>query len=129
MNKRAGFTLIEVAVALAILGWVLGGVLLLVSQYADDRLRMQERFMGQQVAWNRLMEEYRLSRGWYAVGETGDSEEAGEVLAGGRTWHWELTLEEAAGQGLWRHEVQVEDETGRSAASLAAFWRRREGNP
>ena len=129
MKRRAGFTLIEVVVALAILGWVLGSVLSLVSQYADDRLRMQERFLGQQVAWNQLMEEYRLSRGWVAVGEAGSSEEAGEQWAGGRNWQWQLDLEEAAGEGLWRHEVQVETEGGRPAASLVAFWQRREAGP
>ena len=39
-----GFTLIEVAVALAILGWVMGSALYLVQQYADERIRLREQF-------------------------------------------------------------------------------------
>ncbi|MGB0669150.1 MAG: type II secretion system protein, partial [Porticoccaceae bacterium] len=40
----AGFTLIEVAVALAILSWVLGSTLYVVQQYADERLKLRQGF-------------------------------------------------------------------------------------
>ena len=40
----AGFTLIEVAVALLILSTVLASSLQLVNQYADERERMRDRF-------------------------------------------------------------------------------------
>jgi len=62
MYRHRGFTLIEVAVALTILSWVLGSSLFLVSQYADERLRMRERFLATQVAWNQLMEQYGFSQ-------------------------------------------------------------------
>ena len=39
-HRSQGFTLIEVAVALAILSLVLGGALSVVSQYSDERLRL-----------------------------------------------------------------------------------------
>ena len=40
-RRAAGFTLIEVAVALTILGWVMGSALYLVQQYADERVRLR----------------------------------------------------------------------------------------
>lgn len=43
-RSAAGFTLIEVVVALAILSWVLGGALYLVQQYADERLKLRQGF-------------------------------------------------------------------------------------
>ena len=57
--KAKGFTLIEVAVALVILSWVLGSAIFMVQQYADERLRLRERFFSSSVAWNRLMERYQ----------------------------------------------------------------------
>jgi len=63
-----GFTLIEVAVALAILGWVMGSALYLVQQYADERIRLREQFYSSQVSWNRLLERYQNSEnGWSVV--------------------------------------------------------------
>ena len=43
-RRVAGFTLIEVAVALSILGWVMGGALYLIQQYSDERIRLREQF-------------------------------------------------------------------------------------
>ena len=54
MRKTSrGFTLIEVLVALTILGLALGGLYSSVSQQTDQRLRLSNRFMGQTAAWNR----------------------------------------------------------------------------
>ena len=62
-RSAAGFTLIEVVVALAILSWVLGGALYLVQQYADERLKLRQGFFATQVSWNRLLERYQDSQG------------------------------------------------------------------
>jgi len=43
-KSAAGFTLIEVVVALAILSWVLGSTLYVVQQYADERLKLRQGF-------------------------------------------------------------------------------------
>ena len=60
------FTLIEVAVALAILAWVMGSALYLVQQYADERIRLREQFYASQVSWNRLLERYQDAEKWTA---------------------------------------------------------------
>ena len=62
-TKPRGFTLIEVSVALVILSWVLGSAIFMVQQYADERLRLRERFFSSSVAWNRLMERYQEAEG------------------------------------------------------------------
>lgn len=100
----SGFTLIEVVVALAILGWVLGSAVFLVSQYADERIRLRERFLGNQVAWNQLMEEYRFSRGWRGRSASRRLQEGVRQQAG-QDWPFTTTIEEAAGTGLYRYQV------------------------
>lgn len=101
-----GFTLIEVAVALAILGWVLGAAIFLVSQYADERLRMRERFLSNQVAWNQLMEEYRFAQGWQSSNGLGTDKE-GISTQGNQQWRWEMDIEAALGQDLYRYQISV----------------------
>ena len=59
-----GFTLIEVVIALFILSWVLSSAIYMVHQYADERVRLRERFLANQVAWNHLMEHYQQSQKW-----------------------------------------------------------------
>ena len=54
-KSAAGFTLIEVVVALAILSWVLGSTLYVVQQYADERLKLRQGFFATQISWNRLL--------------------------------------------------------------------------
>ena len=66
-RRASGFTLIEVAVALAIVGWVMGSALYLVKQYADERVRLREQFYATQVSWNQLLERYQQSEKWTAA--------------------------------------------------------------
>lgn len=121
MQQARGFTLLEVAVAVAILGWVLGSAIMLVSQYADERRLLRERFVGNQVAWNQLLEEYRNTRGWQGV-VTSPHRQQGEVLQAGQYWQFSTELEPTAGSGLYRFEVKVQDvESERQVANLALY--------
>jgi len=116
-----GFTLLEVAVAVAILGWVLGSSIMLVSQYADERRLLRERFLGAQAAWNQLLEEYRSSLGWQGL-STPRVYEQGDVAQGGQDWRFSTEVEPAVGSGLFRYQVTVQDiESGRQVANLALF--------
>jgi type II secretion system protein I len=116
-----GFTLLEVAVAVAILGWVLGSAIMLVSQYADERRLLRERFLGAQVAWNQLLEEYRSSLGWQGL-STPRVYPQGEVALGGQYWQFSTVMEPTVGSGLFRYQVTVQDsESGRQVANLALF--------
>ena len=122
MRGSKGFTLIEVAVALMILSWVLGSAIFMVQQYADERLRLRERFFSSTVAWNHLMDRYQDSQGWIAKTENSSKQRKGVDEQAGQDWRWSMNIEAALGQNLYRYEVTVgSDDSERNAASLAMF--------
>ena len=102
-----GFTLIEVVIALTILSWVLGSVLFLVSQYADERLLMRERFYGNQVAWNQLLNNYQKSMSWVSLTQSTKVELNGREQQGGQDWDWQLDVAPAMGRDLFRYHTSV----------------------
>ncbi len=102
-----GFTLIEVAVALAILGWVMGSALYLVQQYADERIRLREQFYSSQVSWNRLLERYQNSEKWLVSGQSSGLSTKGVASQGDQEWRWQVEIKEAMGNDLYRYEAQV----------------------
>jgi type II secretion system protein I len=102
-----GFTLIEVAVALAILGWVMGSALYLVQQYADERIRLREQFYSSQVSWNRLLERYQDSEKWLLSGQNSSRPTKGVASQGGQEWRWQVEIKEAMGNDLYRYQAKV----------------------
>lgn len=117
-----GFTLIEVVVALTILAWVLGSVLFLVSQYADERLMMRDRFYENQVAWNQLLNNYQQSRGWSSINESTQIELAGSETQGGQNWDWQLQIVPAMGKDLFRYQTRVSSETDKDSQSVLTMY-------
>jgi type II secretion system protein I len=102
-----GFTLIEVSVALLILSLVLGGAVSMVQQYADERIRLRERFFSNSVAWNRLMQRYQHAQGWVAVNEGNDGATQGVDEQAGQDWRWRMKVEAAMGKDFYRYEMRV----------------------
>ena len=102
-----GFTLIEVAVALAILGWVMGSALYLVQQYADERIRLREQFYSSQVSWNRLLERYQDSEKWLVSGQAAGRPTKGVATQGGQEWRWQVEIKKAIGNDLYRYQARV----------------------
>lgn len=121
-RRSNGFTLIEVAVALAILSWVLGSAIYLVSQYGDERFRLRERFFATQVSWNRLMERHQYAQGWVPASERSELQSKGVDDQLGRGWRWELSVEEAAGEDLYRYEVKAGAEGSAKFSSALALY-------
>lgn len=105
--RYSGFTLIEVVVALGILGLVLGGAISTVHQYADQRSHLSNKKFSSQVAWNTLMNQYRYSEGWIGRAERSSRSVKGDETQYGREWRWTLQIEPAVGKDLFRHEAQV----------------------
>jgi type II secretion system protein I len=125
MNKiraQRAFTLIEVVIALTILSWVLGSVLFLVSQYADERLMMRERFYGNQVAWNQLLDNYQKSRAWISVTRSTNVELDGREEQGGQNWDWQLEVAPAMGRDLFRYEARAKSSTGGDIESALTMY-------
>ena len=106
-RRVAGFTLIEVAVALSIIGWVMGSALYLVQQYADERVRLREQFYSAQVSWNHLVEQYQDAEDWTEINIKSKRPVKGIDTQGGYDLRWELEVKEALGNDLYRYEVEV----------------------
>ena len=121
-RRNKGFTLIEVAVALAILSLVLGGALSVVSQYSDERLRLRERTFATQVSWNRLMERYQFAHNWIPAAERSSLQGKGFDEQYGQEWRWQVNIEEAMGQDLFRYEVQSGPAQGKEMTGALAMY-------
>lgn len=121
--KTKGFTLIEVVVALVILGLVLGGLYSEIQSQIDRRYQLQERYLGQTAAWNRLLEQYQLIEKWTPAGDS-LGEKNGDTRIYGRDWYWELDVQETLGEDFYRYEVKTysSKDSNTSAASLAAYF-------
>ena len=122
LRRAAGFTHIEVAVALTILGWVMGSALYLVQQYADERVRLREQFYSAQVSWNHLVEHYQDAERWTERNNKSKRPTKGVDDQGGYDWRWELEVKEAMGNDLYRYEVEVGlPDSDRNRAALFVY--------
>ncbi len=100
-KRTAGFTLVEVMVALAIAGLSLAAVAASISQMVDVGSAMQERTYASWIAQNRIAE-LRLSNEIPEVSTT-----SGEVDFAALEWAWRATISETGVENLLRVDVEV----------------------
>jgi general secretion pathway protein I len=113
-----GFTLIEVVVALAILGIGMLAVFKTIGDTVNNVEVLRDRSFAEWIADNRITE-IRLSGEMPSVEET-----AGEVEFAGRQWHWVSTVSQTQVRGLRRIDVSVrrdEDPEDSSIVTLSGF--------
>lgn len=93
-DAAAGFTLIEVLIAVAVLAIALGASLDALNVFSDTQVRLRERYLGHLTAWN-VMTDYRNERlqapaadGFASLSTEGSEEQGGSI------WQWSLQRKE-----------------------------------
>lgn len=100
MRRAAGFTLLEVLVALVVVAVAVAALGRAGSQVLDSQAELESRTWALWVAGNALAE-LRLEP---AV-STG--QRRGSTDMGGRDWYWEMLIQPAPGEELLRVDVAV----------------------
>ena len=117
-TEARGFTLIEVVVAMAILGIGMLAVFKTIGDTVHNVDELRDRSFAEWIADNRLTE-IRISGEMPSVDET-----AGEVEFAGRQWHWLTKVSQTQVQGLRRIDVAVrrdEDPENSSIVTVSGF--------
>lgn len=116
-SGAAGFTLIEVLIAVFVLGFALAAIITSTGRYGASAAVLREKTLALWVAHNRLTE-IGLEPSWPAVGKSdGDAELAG------LDWRWDVTVSETPDPRVRRVDITVRPKTrpeGQSAA-LSSF--------
>lgn len=117
-RRRAGFTLIEVLVALLVLGAVGAAAIALVGQNARFIAASEDRLYASIAADNAMVD---------AVGGEGvldRGEVAAEVDFAGRKWTVTRTVSDSGVEGLMRVDIAVRKEKGTQTLARATTLRR-----
>jgi general secretion pathway protein I len=102
VRQHAGFTLIEVLVALTIVVLGMSALMESMGSAADTSTWLRDKSFAQWIAFNQL-EATRLSASAPAAG-TSD----GELDYAGRHWRWRQEVTDAGFPGVFRIDVKVE---------------------
>ena len=111
-KPRAGFTLIEVLVALAVLTIALAAVMRALSQNIDTSASLRDRTVAMWVAQNRLVL-HQIQRDFPALDTT-----TGDVEMAGRKWLWTELVTAAPGEPAMR-QIHIEVRAASGSQSLA----------
>ncbi len=117
----AGFTLLEVLVALLLLSLAMVALVRSVGQEAGALGQQRDATLAQWVAANQLAE-VRLRR---QLPDSGQAQ--GRARMGDRDWRWQLDARATDVPGLVQVEVRVyadQGDPGQPAASLLGFYQR-----
>ena len=100
-NNNAGFTLLEVMVALFVVAVAMGGAIKVIENAAQNTSRMTDKTFAGWVAMNKITE-LRLSSEWPKTGKV-----KGESEMSDRKWNWEQNTIETDDEKVRRVELSV----------------------
>ena len=115
VTRRAGFTLVEVLVALAVVAIALGAMVRLMGDAARNTERLEQRTLGHRVAMNELAL-LEATGAWLEPGVA-----RGDATLAGRQWRWRRTVVATPVPDIRRVELTVTDAGGAPAAALVGF--------
>ncbi len=117
MKRAAGFTLLEVLVALAVLDIAMGAIISVATQSANTVGYLRDQTFAGWVALNKINELLLDPEAWpERGGRKGNSELAN------RTWFWETRFQKTSDADLIALEIVVRPREGGSVLSvLTAF--------
>jgi general secretion pathway protein I len=116
--KQRGFTLIEVLVALAIVGFALPALLFQVMGNVDNEAYLRDKALAQWIAENKLAEN-RILRSMGQRVLLGSA--SGEEQMAGASWWWQLQSLPTGVDGMRRLEVEVGPQGKQKLVSLVGF--------
>jgi len=119
-DAQAGFTLLEVLVALGVLALTMGAVIKAVGGYTANQAYLRDRTLAVWVARNVLVEQ-QLENAWPKVGEFKGTTEMGK-----REWRWLARVTQTEEAELRRLDVEVQTidaDTEQPLAVLSGFLR------
>ncbi len=102
--RLAGFTLIEVLVAVAILGFTIPALMLLMMQQTDSAASIRDKTIAHWIAENKATElrlQHRLS------GQLLNREQSDTIEMAANQWQQTVAIEQTLGGALMRYRVQV----------------------
>ena len=112
----AGFTLVEVLVALAVIAIALTAVMQNFGQSVDTTVALRERTLALWLAQNHLAEHY-VAHSW-PLPDTTD----GTIQMAGREWRWRQRVVTTADDSIRRVEIEIRGVPEREAlARLVGF--------
>ncbi|MGH8429213.1 MAG: type II secretion system minor pseudopilin GspI, partial [Solimonas sp.] len=108
---QAGFTLIEMLAAVAVLAIAMAAILSGMARHADNAGYLRERTIALWVAHNRLTE-IELEKAWPDIGKSdGESEMAGIK------WKWVVEVKKTPDEHLRRIDIRVPSPSRKSDAA------------
>lgn len=126
-RKSAGFTLIEVMVALFIVGVSLPAMVTRMSSIIDHTISIEEKTYAYWIADNKLQEFLITQQLEQSLNST--SREKDTIEYGGREWVWQSEVVVTAVPEIFRLNVTVGLTEDESLANLSGFIYKRANNP
>ena len=120
-HQVGGFTLLELMVAVALIGIVLSAAIKVTGEHATTIAYLRDKTFAQWVAANKVAE-VQIWGQWPRIEQT-----FGQSEMGGRVWHWALTVANTPDKDIRRLEVAVRREKAEQTptAMVTAFVQRR----
>lgn len=100
-TRQAGFTLLEVLIALAVLALSMSAAIKAVADYTNNQSYLRDRTFALWVARNVLVE-FQVGNEWPDVGERKGTKEMGD-----REWRWLAITSQTDEEDLRRLDVEV----------------------